>query len=100
MNWGEMVSRSSEPTGTPRWVRSQRSWRARRRPLLILKEPSMSGSLMRPFQPTVVRGFWMRVHEPQMNTDTTEVCGRYLAVIGPSAREREAGDRRRTSRRA
>lgn len=28
-----------------------------RRPLLILKEPSMSGSLMSPFQPTVVRGF-------------------------------------------
>lgn len=52
-----MVSRSSEPTGSPRSVRSQRSWRAMRRPLLMWKLPSMSGSLMRPFQPTVVRGF-------------------------------------------
>ncbi|KAJ2956181.1 hypothetical protein NUW54_g14684 [Trametes sanguinea] len=57
MYCGEIVSSSSEPTGTPMAVRSQRSWRARRRPLLILNEPSMSGSLMRPFQPTVVRGF-------------------------------------------
>lgn len=57
MYWGEMVSRSSEPTGTPSSVKSQSSWRARRRPLFILKEPSMSGSLMRPFHPTVVRGF-------------------------------------------
>lgn len=57
MYWGEIVSSNSEPTGTPRSVRSQRSWRARWRPLLILKEPSMSGSLISPFQPTVVRGF-------------------------------------------
>ena len=31
--------------------------RARRRPLLMLKLPSRSGSLISPFQPTVVRGF-------------------------------------------
>lgn len=54
---GDMVSRSSEPTGTPRLVRSQRSCRAMRSPLFIWKEPSMAGSLIRPFQPTVVRGF-------------------------------------------
>ena len=57
MYWGEIVSRSSDPTGTPRSVRAQRSCLATRRPLLILKEPSMSGSFMRPFHPTVVRGF-------------------------------------------
>ena len=31
--------------------------RASRRPLLMWKLPSRSGSLIRPFQPTVVRGF-------------------------------------------
>lgn len=57
MNCGEIVSRSSDPTGTPMLVRSQRSCRAIRRPLLILNDPSISGSLMSPFHPTVVRGF-------------------------------------------
>lgn len=52
-----MVSNSSRPTGTPRSVRSHKSCLAVRSPLLILKEPSMSGSLINPFQPTVVRGF-------------------------------------------
>lgn len=55
--WGEIVSSSSEPTGTPESVMSQSNCRAMRKPLLILKEPLMSGSLMRPFHPTVVRGF-------------------------------------------
>jgi hypothetical protein len=58
MYCGEIVSRSSEPTGMPMSVRSQSNWRASRRPLFILKVPSISGSLIRPFQPTVVRGFW------------------------------------------
>lgn len=58
MYCGEIVSSSSDPTGTPMCVRSHSSWRAMRRPLLIWNEPSMSGSLIRPFQPTVVRGFW------------------------------------------
>ena len=35
----------------------EQRWRAMRRPSLILKEPSRWGSLMRPFQPMVVRGF-------------------------------------------
>ena len=82
MYWGEMVSRSSDPTGIPICVRSHKSCRARRKPLLILKESSMSGSLIRPFpnhsliqwaaisrekeeqllnsHPTVVRGFFGR----------------------------------------
>jgi hypothetical protein len=55
--WGEMVSSSSLPTGTPISLRSFRSCLPILRPLLTLKEPSISGSLMRPFQPTVVRGF-------------------------------------------
>lgn len=58
--WGEIVSSSSEPTGTPESVMSHSSWRAMRKPLFILKEPLMSGSLMSPFQPTVVRGFYGR----------------------------------------
>lgn len=58
MYCGDIVSKSSEPTGTPRSVRSQSSWRAVRSPLLILKVPLMSGSFISPFQPTVVRGFW------------------------------------------
>ena len=33
--WGLIVSNSSKPTGTPRLVRSHKSWRAMRRPLLI-----------------------------------------------------------------
>ena len=36
---------------------SSSSWRARRRPSLMRKLPSRRGSLMKPFQPTVVRGF-------------------------------------------
>ncbi len=57
MYCGEIVSSSSDPTGTPDSVRSHSSCRARRRPLLILNDPSMSGSLIKPFHPTVVRGF-------------------------------------------
>lgn len=53
----DVVSRSSWDTGTEREVISTRSCLAMRRPLFILKEPSISGSLMRPFHPTVVRGF-------------------------------------------
>ena len=43
--------------GMPDAVSAQKSERDTRRPLLIWKLSSMSGSLMRPFQPTVVRGF-------------------------------------------
>ena len=73
-----MVSSNSTPTGIPIAVISQRSCRAIRKPLLILNVPSRSkrvpsqkvgsvptrefeqkkecvpGSLIRPFQPTVV----------------------------------------------
>lgn len=55
-NWGEMVSSNSQPTGTPELVISHSRERAMRRPLLMEKEPLMSGSLIRPFHPTVVRG--------------------------------------------
>lgn len=41
----EMVSSSSQPTGMPVEVMSISSWRAIRRPLLILNELSRSGSL-------------------------------------------------------
>ncbi len=55
---GEIVSNSSVATGTPISVISHKSCRAMRKPLLILKEPSRLGSLMSPFHPTVVRGFY------------------------------------------
>lgn len=54
---GEIVSRNSVPAGRPILATSSRTPRARRRPLLIWYEPSRFGSLIRPFQPTVVRGF-------------------------------------------
>lgn len=52
-----MVSSSSQPTGRPEALMSHKSSRAILRPLLIWYDPSMSGSLIRPFQPTVVLGF-------------------------------------------
>ena len=57
VNCGVMVSRNSQPVATPASARSRSSVRAWRSPWLILKLPSRSGSLMSPFQPTVVRGF-------------------------------------------
>ena len=57
MYCGESRSRNSVPAGRPRRLISSRSLRARRRPSLIAKLPSRRGSLMKPFQPTVVRGF-------------------------------------------
>src|SRR5712691_2217264 len=57
MNCGVMGSRNSQPAGTPSAARSSSSRRARRSPSLIANEPSRRGSLIRPFQPTVVRGF-------------------------------------------
>ena len=52
-----IVSNSSQPTGIPIELMSLSSSRASLRPLLILNDPSISGSLIRPFHPTVVRGF-------------------------------------------
>lgn len=44
-----------------------------RKPLLMRKEPSMSGSLMRPFQPTVVRGFYLGVSYYAIEASGTNV---------------------------
>ena len=57
MNWGEMGSRNSQPAGSPISARSSRKRRPSRSPSLMTKLPSSRGSLMSPFQPTVVRGF-------------------------------------------
>ncbi|MCY1244179.1 hypothetical protein D9M72_572380 [compost metagenome] len=57
MYCGLIMSRYSVPVGTPISLMFSSSSRAVRRPSLILKLPSMCGSLIRPFQPTVVRGF-------------------------------------------
>ena len=57
MYCGEMMSRYSQPAGKPSALMSRSNPRAVRRPRLIWKLPSMSGSLINPFQPTVVRGF-------------------------------------------
>ena len=57
MYCGICVSRNSDAVGSPMSFRSTSSCRARRSPLLMWKLSSRSGSLMRPFQPTDVRGF-------------------------------------------
>ena len=57
VNWGVIGSRNSVPAGSPSSIRSISRRRARRRPSLMAKLPSRCGSLIRPFQPTVVRGF-------------------------------------------
>ena len=53
----EHVRVASVEAGSPISARSRSSSRARYRPLSILNESSMYGSLINPFQPTVVRGF-------------------------------------------
>ena len=50
-------SRNSVAHGRPSAVTSRRKPRARRRPVAMSWEPFRCGSLIRPFQPTVVRGF-------------------------------------------
>ena len=57
MYCGEMRSRNSVPAGTPISLISRSSLRARRSPSFMSNVSSRCGSLMRPFQPTVVRGF-------------------------------------------
>ena len=54
---GLIASRNSVPAGRPILATSNKNPRARRSPLLIWNEPSRLGSLIKPFQPTVVRGF-------------------------------------------
>ena len=57
INCGLIVSRNSEPAGSPMWASCASRPRAMRKPLLMSKLPSKCGSLINPFQPTVVRGF-------------------------------------------
>ena len=57
MYCGVIGSRNSQPTGRPRSSTCSSSVRAIRRPALTSPEPSRWGSLIRPFQPVVVRGF-------------------------------------------
>ena len=57
MYCGVIMSRNSQPAGRPNVLMSSSSSRATRTPLLMSKLPSSSGSLISPFQPTVVRGF-------------------------------------------
>ena len=52
-----MTSRNSVPAGIPKSLISLSSCLDTDSPLSILKELSRSGSLIRPFQPTVVLGF-------------------------------------------
>ena len=54
---GVIGSRNSHPTGTPSEMTSRRNDRAATSPSFTRKLPSSPGSLIRPFQPTVVRGF-------------------------------------------
>ena len=54
------MSSISEAMGIPICVKSQNNFLEIRRPLLILKDPSISGSFINPFHPTVVL-----YHQPQ-----------------------------------
>ena len=54
---GVIISKNSPAVGIPIWFKSSNNLRPMRRPSLSLKVLSMYGSLMSPFQPTVVRGF-------------------------------------------
>ena len=57
MYWGVITSRNSQAVGRPRALMSSSTRRARASPSLMWKLPSSAGSLISPFQPTVVRGF-------------------------------------------
>ena len=57
MYCGEIKSKYSVAAGTPKVATSTNICLATRKPLLILKLALRSGSLIKPFQPTVVRGF-------------------------------------------
>ena len=57
MYCGVIMSRNSVPAGRPISLTSDSSLRARRTPSLMRKLLSSPGSLISPFQPTVVRGF-------------------------------------------
>ena len=54
---GVIVSRNSVAQGSPSSLMSSSRLRAKRTPSLMRKEPSRRGSLIKPFQPIVVRGF-------------------------------------------
>jgi len=54
---GVTISTISVPAGSPISLMAWSSLRARRSPWLMSQESSRPGSLMNPFQPTVVRGF-------------------------------------------
>ena len=57
MYCGVIGSSHSQPTGRPADTMSSSSRRAVRRPRWTSCEPSMPGSLIRPFHPVTVRGF-------------------------------------------
>ncbi len=57
MYCGDTGSRASLAAGMPLLARSNNSFRPRSKPVTISKVPSKWGSLIMPFQPTVVRGF-------------------------------------------
>ena len=57
MYCGVIGSRNSQPTGRPSSSTCRSSCRAVRRPRFTSPEPSRPGSLIRPFQPRVERGF-------------------------------------------
>ena len=56
-NWGEIGSRNSVPTGSPSSEILCSIDLARKSPLFASKVLSISGSLIRPFQPMLVLGF-------------------------------------------
>jgi hypothetical protein len=57
MYCGVIMSRNSQPAGTAALVDIEQQLAPMRKPSLMRKLPSRLGSLISPFQPTVVRGF-------------------------------------------
>ncbi len=77
---GEITSRNSLGLGTPRRLMSMSSWRANAQPFRRCGAAVQVGSLIRPFQPTVVRGLF-KVHA---HDDFQRVCAS-LAHVGQAA---------------
>lgn len=57
MYWGVMGSSSSVAVGSPMSITSRKNVLATLSPVAISSDPSSDGSMISPFQPTVVRGF-------------------------------------------
>ena len=86
MYWGVMGSRSSVAVGRPRSSTSRRKCRAVRSPFSRLQVSLRSGSMINPFQPTVVRGFskYTRMATRILSLILTERSASFAAYSRPA----------------